>query len=384
MMPQETHLKAIFESDASYDGIFYTAVTSTGIYCLPSCRAKKPSVKNIMVFSEAEDAERNGFRACKKCVPDIPVRSWGDAIAPFSLRLPPDFDFGACLRFFERSPIECLHHVEEGRLRKLIRVDGHELLLEIAQRREGELGIDILNARPTKALKIVAARYVAEWFDLATDLHPFYAMAARDRLLGGTIERYRGLRLIGILDLFESLTWAITGQQINLQFAYTLKRRFVEAYGTGRMHGDLTYRLYPTAEAIAPLSAEALTELGFTRMKSEFIIGIARLIAGGELSREKLLADGGARERLMAIRGVGEWTASYVLMRTLRDRSALMATDVGLQNAIRTRLGLPEKPDAETIRKLARPWNGWEAYATFYLWMTLLPDDSTKHTTSRR
>ena len=289
MMPREMHLKAIFESDASYDGIFYTAVTSTGIYCLPSCRAKKPSVKNIRVFSEAEEAERNGFRACKKCVPDLPVRSWGDASTPLALRLPPDFDFGACLRFFERSPIEPLHHVEDGKLRKLVRIDDHDLLLEIAQRREGELDIDIMNARPTKRMKIATARYVAEWFDLATDLHPFYAMADGERLLAGTLQRHRGLRLIGIPDLFESLTWAVTGQQINLPFAYTLKRRLVETYGAGMMHGDRTYRLYPTAETIAPLPTEALTALGFTRMKSEFIIGIARLIADG-LSRSRRAA----------------------------------------------------------------------------------------------
>src|SRR6185437_15663346 len=74
--------------------------------------------------------------------------------------------------------------------------------------------------------------YLTEWFDMDTDLGPFYGLAAEDPLLKPLAERFRGLRNIGIPDLFEALCWGILGQQINLAFAYTLKKRFVETFGS--------------------------------------------------------------------------------------------------------------------------------------------------------
>jgi DNA-3-methyladenine glycosylase II len=65
------------------------------------------------------------------------------------------------------------------------------------------------------------------------------------------------------------------------------------------------------------------------------------------------------------------WTAHYVMMRCLRMPEALPAADVGLLNAIKAAGGLDRRPTAEEARELAKPWAGWEAYATFYLWRTL-------------
>lgn len=97
-------------------------------------------------------------------------------------------------------------------------------------------------------------------------------------------------------------------------------------------------------------------------------------MADGRLVKELLLEmnDFAAMEKeLLSIRGIGPWTANYVLMRCLRNAAAFPIADVGLHNALKHVLGLDEKPTLPHIRQLAEGWKGWEAYATFYLWRVL-------------
>ncbi|WP_025696071.1 DNA-3-methyladenine glycosylase family protein, partial [Paenibacillus forsythiae] len=94
------------------------------------------------------------------------------------------------------------------------------------------------------------ARYVRDWFDLDRDLRPFYKLAAGDPLLGPLTERFRGLRIVGIPDLFEALCWAILGQQVNLAFAYKLKARLAEGYGESILRSGRRYHLFPAPERL--------------------------------------------------------------------------------------------------------------------------------------
>lgn len=111
-----------------------------------------------------------------------------------------------------------------------------------------------------------------------------------------------------------------------------------------------------------------------TVKKSEYIIGIARLMADGELSKDLLMNMKDfkrAEKSLIKIRGIGPWTANYVLMRCLRFPNAFPIDDVGLINSIKTLAGMDRKPTKEEITKYAAPWRNWESYATFYLWRVL-------------
>ena len=95
----------------------------------------------------------------------------------------------------------------------------------------------------------------------------------------------------------------------------------------------------------------------------------------GDLTRKGLLQHNNfktIRKDLMRIRGIGQWTADYVSLRCLMDPAALPAADVGLQNAIKQQLDLRDKPKVEDIIQYSNSWEGWKAYATFYLWASLL------------
>ena len=76
-------------------------------------------------------------------------------------------------------------------------------------------------------------------------------------------------------------------------------------------------------------------------------------------------------QALIHMRGVGAWTADYVLMKCLHHRAAFPIADVGLHNALKNQLGLERKPNIMEIKEIATHWEGWQAYATFYLWRSL-------------
>ncbi|MBP2078491.1 DNA-3-methyladenine glycosylase family protein [Oceanobacillus polygoni] len=286
---------------------------------------------------------------------------------------PTPFCFKECLAFLERSDQEILHQIRDGFVYKLVKWNGELILLKIGSN-EHCIQVEC----PTNNLSInsfeKAAAYVRYWFDLDQDLAGFYEMANQDKVLQEITQKYDGLRIIRIPDLFEALTWAIIGQQINLSFAYTLKKRFVEQFGESLTFEGQTYWLFPTFEKIAAIAIDDLRKLQFSTRKAEYIIGIARAMAAGELTKEALLQKRDReqiRKSLLALKGVGAWTADYVMMKCLHDLAAFPIADVGLQNALKEQLRLERKPTVEEMEEIALNWQGWQAYATFYLWRSL-------------
>jgi DNA-3-methyladenine glycosylase II len=292
-----------------------------------------------------------------------------------NLATPREFSFEECLKFLARSDKERTHTAFPDRVRKLIKSDAQPILFDVRNGRPGFVQITFINQPVDAATRSMAVKYVREWFDLVTDISPFYRFAKRQALLRQLTTNHRGLRLIKIPDLFEALCWAIIGQQINVAFAYTLKQRLVENYGEAFTHNGRAHWLFPTPEVIAKLQLTDLLTLQFTRQKSNNIIGLARLMRDGCVSKESLLAltnADAARDALLKIRGIGPWTASYVMMRCLGLPSAIPIEDIGLHNAIKRQLNLASKPTLDEVRKLAAGWGEWPAYVAFYLYRSLL------------
>ncbi|GFN30043.1 DNA-3-methyladenine glycosylase family protein [Paenibacillus xylaniclasticus] len=288
------------------------------------------------------------------------------------IEIPPYFSFEQNLGYLTRSADESMFQVEEGRVYRWIEAGDERHAVEITDGNEGHIRLRFKDEPSTEGRDRIV-RYVRDWFDTDTDLAPFYAMAEKDLLLQEAVVRYRGLRLIGIPDLFEALCWGILGQQINLKFAFKLKKRFVELFGSHLEWEGRTLHLFPTPERVRELRVEDLTALQITTRKAEYMIGVAELMASGELTKSSLRAAGSLKEaerRLVSIRGIGPWTANYALMRCLRMPNAFPIDDAGLHIAIKQRLGLSEKPSVKQIRELSAGWAGWESYATFYMWRT--------------
>lgn len=291
-----------------------------------------------------------------------------------SLRITPpeEFNYKLALSFLERSPRELLHYVVDERIEKAIRIDDKIVVFSI-EHNQGELVVDILNATLSDEEELHVIQYIREWMDLDTDLKPFYALCAKDRLLKPLVRDYYGYRIVGQPDLFESIVWAIIGQQINLQFAYTLKQRFVEKFGESVNVDGKTYYLFPAPSVVAELSAEELLTLQFSRQKAAYAIAVGRAFNSGEISKEKVqrLPFDEAKTFLMRVKGIGNWTANYALMKTFRHANAFPLEDAGIHNAIKILKKLDKKPSLDEVRKVFRKYKGWEAYATLYLWKSL-------------
>lgn len=305
---------------------------------------------------------------------------WQNDGSDILIPVPNEFDFAQNYDHLSTATNESLYTLRGGRIYKAIAVGARDTVVEIGPDRVN--GGEVLRIRFVEepaaddpVLREGVARYVRDWFDLGTDLAPFYEMARQDSLLKQAVDSFYGLRNMGIPDLYEAICWGILGQQINLAFAYTLKRRFVETYGRSIERGGARYWLFPTAERIAELAPEELYAAGMTTVKKcEYLVDTAKLIASGGLTQEMLLATGDVRQAekmLVKIRGIGPWTAHYVLMRCLRMPDAFPIDDVGLHHAIRHVLGLDAKPDKPRILELSAGWTKWESYATFYLWRIL-------------
>jgi DNA-3-methyladenine glycosylase II len=301
---------------------------------------------------------------------------WDESNKRLLIPTPVEFDFIPNLGYLQRNPNECMFDIKDKVITWVIAIGEDHLLAQISAPDSKHLAVNFLvGARPTtEAKKAAIVTYIREWFDLDRDLTPFYELARTDPLLKQSIENLYGLRIVGIPDLFEALCWGVLGQQINLKFAYTLKRQFVEKFGDGMVYKGKAYWVFPTYQKIAQLEPGDMAAIKMTTRKSEYLVGIARLMASGKLSKKKLLAldDFKKIEReLVKIRGIGPWTANYVLMRSLRYPSAFPIADVGLMNAIRHVKGMERKPTKAEMLELAVPWENWEAYATFYLWRAL-------------
>ena len=302
--------------------------------------------------------------------------NWFDNESYIEVCTPLEFDFSECLKFLGRSDQEMLHRIKGDNLYKLLKIDGELILCKIVSN-QTFIHVDFPLGTPTKRIREKIAAYIGGWFDLESDLSHFYEMASNDKILQSLTHKYYGLRMICIPDLFEALVWAIMGQQINLIFAYTLKKRFVEHYGECLTFEGETYWLFPSFERIASVNVNDLRELQFTSRKSEYIIDIAKSMASGELTQVMLLQKEdthSVKKFLMGIRGVGTWTADYVIMKYLHDPNVFLIADVGLHNALKSQLGLNRKPTTEELQEMEIQWKGWQAYATFYLWRSLYDD----------
>jgi len=285
---------------------------------------------------------------------------------------PEIFSYDLCLSFLKRSPREVLHRVENEGVIKALSVNGQSVIFQVTAN-GNSLVVDFLNTKPSARIQNQVGAYIREWFDMETDLKPFYTVARKDELLKDLVKKFHGYRIIGQPDLFESLVWAVLGQQINLQFAYTLKQRFVQQFGVRVTFDGVDHYLFPEPKLVATLGDDDLLPLQFSRQKSKYVKLIGEAFASGTISKEELskLSFEDAKTELMKIKGIGNWTANYALMKTFRYPNAFPLEDAGLHNAIKNLRGMKKKPTLNQVKRIFKNYKGWEAYATLYFWKSL-------------
>ena len=286
------------------------------------------------------------------------------------INIPPLFSFQECLWFLDRNYDDCLHDIQENSLIKAVQIDSHIFLIRITEIKQ-QLEIEILMGENDIQHRDTIKDYVEKWFDMQTNIKPFYELLHKKTAVAYMTERYAGLRLIGIENLFEAICWSIIGQQIHLRFAYKLKRRFVEKYGTFVALQSKLHYIFPDPLVISQLLPPDLQELQFSLSKATYIINIAKACIKKELSFTAIqtLSPTEQIHTLCSYKGIGIWTAHYVLMKCFRYPNAIPYGDIGLFNALQNHNIIQTRK--EKIDIFFDHFDGWKSYAVFYLWRSL-------------
>ncbi len=197
---------------------------------------------------------------------------------------------------------------------------------------------------------------------------PLVELAERDRVVGSLLAERPGYRPPLEPDPFEALVTAISAQQINLRFATTTRRRLVERFGVAhRWRGD-TWWEFPTPASLAAADPEELRALQFSRRKAEYVIGVAQAAEKGRLAGLGDLADEDVVARVTALRGVGRWSADWLLARCLARPRAVAAGDLGVRKAVsRHYLGREDLLPEDEIRRVAAGWGDAANWTTHLL-----------------
>lgn len=473
---REACYRAVKSRDRRFDGVFVTAVHTTGIYCRPSCPARTPGFANVSFFPTAAAAQAAGFRACKRCLPDATPGSpdWDVRadVAGRAMRLTADgvvdregvpglaarlgyssrqlgriltAELGAgplALARARRAQIarvliettdlplaevafaagfssvrqfnETLREVyaaspTELRGRRSRTVAAGELRLSLAVRTPfagtalaaflgtravpgieaagpgwysrslrlphgvGTVHLQLADAaEPGQVAQVPATFRLTDVRDLSAavervrrlldaDCDPVAVDDAlsTDRALAPLVRARPGLRVPGHVDGAELAVRGALGQQVTLAAARTLAGRLVEAAGErlpDALCADGLTHLWPTPEAVA---AAPMTRMPASRSRA--ITSLARALATGEVVLDRGADRADVRRALLALAGIGPWTAGYVALRALGDPDVFLPTDAGVRAALAA-LPDPADPDA---------WRPWRSYALLHLWTSL-------------
>ncbi len=478
--------RAVSSRDRRFDGVFYTAVRTTGIYCRPSCPARTPAAANVTFHPTAASAQAAGYRACKRCSPDATpgAPGWdvdGD-LAGRAMRLIADGTvdregvdglasrLGYTPRHLSRllqaelgaGPLALARARRAQQARVLIegsdlpfadvafasgfasvrqfndtvrevyattpssmrgsrrspRAAGRiEVRLPVRTPFAGAALLDFLAVRAVPGIEVVHERTYSrtlrlphgtgvvslELPDVSTAGETAHARAtfvlADLRDLGAATERVRrlldadcdpvavgevlgsdgrlaplvravpGLRVPGHVDGHEVAVRAVLGQQVSVAAARTHAARLVTAAGEAVETGveGLTH-LFPRAEQVAEVDASVLA---MPRARAAALRGLCAALAAGEVDLERSTPREDVRACLLAVPGIGPWTADYVAMRALGHPDCFLPRDTGTRDAF-MRLGL----DPRLAEQTAERWRPWRSYAQLYLWLShSLPED---------
>lgn len=251
--------------------------------------------------------------------------------ADFEVRLRGPLDVGASVAFLGRWGDDGLDRWDGTRLVRTFPAGGRGVAFvcrSVGTLRAPRLRVQVEDPVHARAVK---RALLDSFVQASTGLGP---LLRTDSVLSELDGRFPGVRPVLQLDLFSALIRAISAQQVNLTWAATTRRRLAEAFGDRHVVGEsVVYSL--SAERLAAADPAEIRALQFTTRKAEYIVGIAHVAASGRLSRAVLrdLEDEEAIRRLTSVRGIGLWTAEWILARTL-GRSRVVAGDLGVRKAV--------------------------------------------------
>jgi AraC family transcriptional regulator of adaptative response / DNA-3-methyladenine glycosylase II len=262
-------------------------------------------------------------------------------------------DLGATLAFLGRRAIPDVETYESACYRRTVRASGGPARISLSAANGAvACGVELTDRRDLVTM-ISRAR---DLLDLDADPCAVDARLGTDPVLGPLLATRPGLRAPGAVDGFEMAIRAVVGQQISVSGARTILGRIAAEHGSRAFDGPAG-QLFPGPAELAAIDPASLP---MPQSRARTVLAIADACASGDLNLDPQTDHRREGAALLALPGIGPWTADYIRMRAMGDRDVLLATDLGVRRSA-DRLGV-DLGDG-------RPeWAPWRSYATHHLW----------------
>lgn len=245
---------------------------------------------------------------------------------------------------------------------------------ELTVRQEGPITSARLIVTATPALRTRLERQhvrslITNLLGLHVDLSDWYRMAHADRRLHELATRFRGMKPPRFPTVFESLVNAVACQQLSLVVGLELLNRMAALCDVRRGTGKAARYAFPAARDVARIPPAGYRAIGFSRQKARAILALAHGIETGDIDVERLTHDDDRSvcAQLRRLRGVGRWTAEYVMLRGLGRLNIFPGDDVGAQNSLGRWLGRKTPPDYAGISRVVERWQPYAGLVYFHL-----------------
>ncbi len=204
---------------------------------------------------------------------------------------------------------------------------------------------------------------------LTVDLQPFYKLANTNNILKSLVRQFLGVRPPRFPSIFEGLINSIACQEVTLDLSILLQNRLSEKFGMKFIDNDITLYAFPRPEDLMEASEEDIKKLGFSYQKAKAIkeLAVAVMSKKIELINLEKIKNDKVVAYLSTIRGIGRWSAEYVLLRGLGRLDTFPGDDIGAKNNLKRIFCLDKKLNYEEIKKLTQQWHPYEGLVYFHL-----------------
>ena len=283
-------------------------------------------------------------------------------------------NFPRTLKYIGRYETAQRHAVANGKYYQVLRDGRGYFLVEVREIERRVLRANIVRGRITPKREQLVTRLMQRTFGPDDELKRFYQFSKSDPVLATLVKNYRGLRLVGVVNLWECLAWSIIGQQVSVASAFAMRSRLVRHTGAVMTFNGIEFEGFPPPSVMLETSEAELRSCGASRQKAVYLRALAEAAMSGELNEEELLSlpTHEARKRLRALLGIGPWSVEYCMMRVHGDADACPLEDIGLRNAIANVYGLKAQATISETERITTAWKPFRSYGTFYIWYTLL------------
>jgi DNA-3-methyladenine glycosylase II len=303
------------------------------------------------------------------------------SLLSLTVDLPPGFRSDDILAFHRRDPLMVAERVAENTLEKGLAWEGMAACLTL-RFQSGYVQAGLAIDGSAKQDNIAEfERMVRRMLGLAQRIEDFEDTYRTHPCLGRLIARNLGFRVPSTATPFEALIWAITGQQITVSAAISIRRRLILASGLRHSSG---LGCHPDASLVARMSESELREVGFSQTKARTLVVLSRLVHENALPLSAwsvTLPIEEIRERLLQVNGIGPWTVNYVLLRGFGWLDGSLHGDVAVRRSLQSLLDSTEKITEEQAKNWLVEFSPWRALVAAHLWA--MKADLTKSNTGQ-